>query len=122
MVREMDKKRIFLSSPTMHGEEQEYIREAFETNWVAPLGANVDGFENDIENYTGCGYAAALSSGTGAIHLALKLCGVKRDDVVFCSDLTFAATANPIAYEGAKAVFIDRLLKRRFKNIPERKR
>ncbi len=131
MVREMDKKRIFLSSPTMHGEEQEYIREAFETNWVAPLGANVDGFENDIENYTGCGYAAALSSGTGAIHLALKLCGVRRDDVVFCSDLTFAATANPIAYEGAKAVFIDseeetwnmdpQALKKAFQKYPEAK-
>lgn len=103
----MEKKRIFLSSPTMHGEEQEFIREAFDTNWVAPLGANVDGLEKDIEDYTGCGYAAALVSGTSAIHLALKLSGVGRDDIVFCSDLTFSATANPIAYEGAEAVFID---------------
>lgn len=103
----MEKKRIFLSSPTMHGEEQEFIREAFDTNWVAPLGANVDGLEKDIEDYTGCGHAAALASGTSAIHLALKLSGVRRGDIVFCSDLTFSATANPIAYEGAVPVFID---------------
>lgn len=103
----MEKKRIFLSSPTMHGEEQEFIKEAFDTNWIAPLGANVNGLEKDMEHYTGCGFAAALVSGTSAIHLALKLSGVTRDDIVFCSDLTFSATANPIAYEGAKAVYID---------------
>ena len=100
-------KRIFLASPTMHGDEQRFVQEAFDTNWIAPLGANVDGLEEDIVKYTGCGYAAALVSGTSAIHLALKLCGVKRDDIVFCSSLTFSATANPIAYEGATPVFID---------------
>ncbi len=103
----MSEKKIFLSSPTIHGEEQKYIQEAFDTNWVAPLGANVDGFEHDMEEYTGCGHAAALVSGTSAIHMALKLCGVKRDDVVLCSSLTFSATANPITYEGAIPVFID---------------
>lgn len=103
----MERKRIFLSSPTMHGEEQAFVKEAFDTNWIAPLGANVDGLEKDIEEYTGCGYAAALSSGTAAIHLALRICKAGRGDVVFCQDLTFSATANPIAYEGAEAVFID---------------
>jgi dTDP-4-amino-4,6-dideoxygalactose transaminase len=103
----MGEKRIFLSSPTMHGEEQVFIKEAFDTNWIAPLGANVDGFEHDIEDCTGCGHAAALVSGTSAIHLALKLCNVKREDIVFCSSLTFSATANPITYEGAIPVFID---------------
>ena len=80
----------------MHGEEQSYIREAFETNWIAPLGANVDGFEKEISVYTGSPYAAALSSGTAAIHLALKLAGVKTGDTVFVSSLTFSATCNPI--------------------------
>lgn len=103
----MNKNRIFLSSPTMHGEEQSYIREAFETNWIAPLGANVDGFEKEISVYTGSPYAAALSSGTAAIHLALKLAGVKTGDTVFVSSLTFSATCNPIVYEGGIPVFID---------------
>lgn len=103
----MSQKRIFLATPTMHGEEQAFVKEAFDTNWVAPLGANVDGFEQDIVDFTGCGHAAALVSGTAAIHMALKLCGVGRDDIVFCSSLTFSATANPITYEGAKPVFID---------------
>ncbi|MBO6111950.1 MAG: aminotransferase class I/II-fold pyridoxal phosphate-dependent enzyme [Lachnospiraceae bacterium] len=102
------KKRIYLSSPTMHGKELEFINEAFDTNWVAPLGKNVDGFEEDMQNYLGedmC--AAALSSGTDAIHLSFIISGIKRDDVVFGSDLTFAATVNPISYIGAKSVFID---------------
>ena len=102
------KKRIYLSSPTMHGKELEFINEAFDTNWVAPLGKNVDGFEEDMQNYLGedmC--AAALSSGTDAIHLSFIISGIKRDDVVFGSDLTFAATVNPISYIGAKPVFID---------------
>lgn len=103
----MNGNRIYLSSPTMHGEEMLYVKEAFDTNWVAPLGANVDNFEKDIAEYTGCGHAAAVSSGTAAIHLALMLCGVKEGDVVFCSSLTFSATANPIAYEKAIPVFID---------------
>ena len=92
----------------MHGKELEFINEAFDTNWVAPLGKNVDGFEEDMLNYLGEDmYAAALSSGTDAIHLSFIISGIKRDDVVFGSDLTFAATVNPISYIGAKPVFID---------------
>ena len=103
----MDRKRIYLSSPTMHGEEQKYVQEAFDTNWVAPLGPNVNAFEKEMAEYTNCVYAAALSSGTAAIHLSLKLLGVGRGDVVFVSDLTFSATCNPIVYEDATPVFID---------------
>lgn len=103
----MSKERIFLSSPTMHGEEQHFIKEAFDTNWVAPLGANVDGFEKEMAEYIGVGHAAACISGTSALHLAVKLAKVKQDDIVFCSDLTFAATVNPVTYEKAKQVFID---------------
>ena len=103
----MDKKRIYLSSPTMHGEEQEFIKEAFDTNWVAPLGPNVNAFEAEVAEYTGCGHAAALSAGTAAIHLSLKLLDVKQGDVVFVSDLTFSASCNPIVYEKATPVFID---------------
>ena len=103
----MDRKRIYLSSPTMHGEEQKYVQEAFDTNWVAPLGPNVNAFEKEMAEYTNCGYAAALSSGTAAIHLSLKLLGVAAGDVVFVSDLTFSATCNPIVYENATPVFID---------------
>lgn len=102
-----ENKRIYLSSPTMHGDEQKYIKEAFDTNWVAPLGANVDGFEREMAEYVGVKHAAALVSGTAALHLAVKLAGVKRGDVVFCSDLTFAATVNPVSYEGGVQVFID---------------
>lgn len=103
----MDRKRIYLSSPTMHGEEQKYVKEAFDTNWVAPLGPNVNAFEKEVAEYTGCGHAAALSSGTAAIHLALKLLGIKQGDVVFVSDLTFSASCNPIVYENGSPVFID---------------
>lgn len=87
--------------------EKMYINEAFETNWIAPLGPNVDGFENDIISFTGTGGAVALSSGTAAIHLALILLGVEKGDKVFCSSLTFVASANPILYQGAVPVFID---------------
>ena len=100
-------KRIYLSSPTMHGEEQQYIKEAFDTNWVAPLGANVTGFEKETAEYIGAAAAAALSSGTAALHLAVKLAGVKPGDVVICSDLTFSATVNPVSYEGGRQVFVD---------------
>lgn len=103
----MEKKRIYLSCPTMHGEEQKFVQEAFDTNWVAPLGPNVTKFEEEMAAYTGCGHAAALSSGTAAIHLAIKLLGIGQDDVVFVSSLTFSATCNPICYEKAKPVFID---------------
>ena len=101
------KKRIYLSSPTMHGEEQRFVTEAFDTNWVAPLGPNVNQFETEIAAYTGCGYAAALSAGTAAIHLGLKLLGVGEGDIVFVSSLTFSASCNPIVYEKAVPVLID---------------
>lgn len=101
------KKRIYLSSPTMHGDEQRFVAEAFETNWVAPLGPNVNNFETELAAYTGCGYAAALSAGTAAIHLGLKLLGVEQGDVVFVSSLTFSASCNPIVYEKAVPVLID---------------
>ena len=106
-MAEQTKKRIYLSSPTMHGEEQKFIQEAFDTNWVAPLGPNVNKFEEEMAAYTGCGHAAALSAGSAAIHLAIKLLGIKQDDIVFASSLTFSATCNPICYEKAKPVFID---------------
>ena len=103
----MAKKRIYISTPTIHGEEKMFIKEAFDTNWVSPLGANVDNFEKEIAKYVGIGYAAACVSGTSALHLAVKLAGVKEGDIVFCSDMTFAATVNPVTYEGGKQVFID---------------
>ncbi|WP_438296684.1 DegT/DnrJ/EryC1/StrS family aminotransferase [Sporosarcina sp. FA15] len=100
-------KRIFLSSPHMSGNEQKYINEAFETNWIAPLGPNVNAFEKEMAAYAGSADAAVLSSGTAAIHLALELLGVEHGDTVFCSSLTFVASANPILYLGAVPVFID---------------
>ncbi len=102
-----DKKRIFLSSPHMSGKELKYIKEAFETNWIAPLGPNVDAFEEEVAKYVGASEAVALSSGTAAIHLALSLLGVGKGDNVFCSSLTFIASANPIMYQGAEPIFID---------------
>ena len=107
----MEKKRIFLASPHMsdEGYEQTYIKEAFDTNWIAPLGENVNKFEEELSEYVGINNknAAALSSGTAAIHLALKALGVGEGDIVFCSSLTFSATANPIIYQNATPVFID---------------
>ncbi|OSX54473.1 DegT/DnrJ/EryC1/StrS family aminotransferase [Anoxybacillus ayderensis] len=103
----MNKARIYLSPPHMSGKEQKYIQEAFETNWIAPLGPNVDAFEKELAAYVGSKGAAAVSSGTAAIHLALRLLGVGRGDVVFCSSLTFIASANPILYQGAEPVFVD---------------
>lgn len=101
------KKRIYLSSPTIHEEEQKFVQEAFDTNWVAPLGPNVNAFEKEMAEYVGSSHAAALSAGTAALHLAIKLAGVKAGDRVFVSSLTFAATCNPITYEKAIPVFID---------------
>lgn len=102
------KSKIWLSSPHMGGNEQKYINEAFEQNWVAPLGPNVTGFENDIANYLGNeNHVAGLSAGTAALHLGLILLDVKPGDEVLCQSMTFAASANPIAYLGAKPVFID---------------
>jgi len=100
--------KIWLSSPHMGGTEQKYVQEAFDTNWVAPLGPNVNEFEKGLESYLETkNKIAVLSSGTSAIHLALILAGVQRDDLVLCQSFTFSATANPIAYEGAIPVFID---------------
>ncbi len=101
------KERISLSVPHMSGNEMKYINEAFETNWIAPLGSNVDAFEKEIANYVGAKGAVAVSSGTAAIHLALILLNVEKGDTVFCSSLTFVASANPILYQGAEPVFID---------------
>lgn len=98
---------ILLSVPHMGQEEIKYVEEAFNSNWIAPLGPNVDGFEREIAELTGAKYAAALTSGTSAIHLSLVLLDVKTEDVVFCSSLTFAASANPIMYQHATPVFID---------------
>ncbi len=102
-------KRIFLASPHMskEGYEQKYVKEAFDTNWIAPLGENVNKFEEELAEYVGAKHAAALSAGTSAMHMALKATGVKEGDIVFCSSLTFSATVNPVTYENATPVFID---------------
>jgi dTDP-4-amino-4,6-dideoxygalactose transaminase len=99
--------RIWLSPPDVGAREQEMVADAFRSNWIAPLGPHVDGFEAELCEVTGAKYAAALSSGTAAIHIALILLGVERDDVVICQDLTFSGTVNPIVYLGARPVFID---------------
>lgn len=99
--------KIWLSSPTMHGEEMEFINEAFETNWVAPLGRNVNEFEKELAAFVGIKEGAAMVSGTSALHCCMKLAGVKKGSVVLCSDLTFAATVNPVSYENGTQVFID---------------
>lgn len=104
----MSNTKIWLSSPHMGGNELKYIHEAFENNWVAPLGANVDGFEADLERFLGSGVkVSALSAGTAALHLALIQCGVQAGDEVICQSMTFSASANPIAYLGATPVFVD---------------
>lgn len=125
------KERIFLSSPHMsdEGYEMQYVKEAFDTNWIAPLGENVNGFEKELAEKVGSKAAAALSSGTAAIHLALKAAGVGEGDIVFCPTLTFSATANPIIYQNAIPVFIDsdyetwnmspKALEEAFKKYPE---
>ena len=100
-------KRILLSSPHLSGRELPYVQQAFDTNWIAPLGPNVDGFERELYEYVGTRHAAALSSGTAAIHLALVILGVSPDDVVLCQSFTFAASANPVVYQGATPVFLD---------------
>ena len=101
------KNKIWLSSPTMHGDEIKYIEEAYKTNWMSTVGENINEVEKQICEKIGCKYSVALSSGTAALHLAIKLAGVKQDDKVFCSDMTFAATVNPIIYEGGIPIFID---------------
>ena len=99
--------KIYLSSPTMHGDELKYMTEAFETNWMSTVGKNISEIERITCEKLGCGNAVALSCGTAALHLAVKLAGVKPGDKVFCSDMTFAATLNPVVYEGGEPVFID---------------
>jgi dTDP-4-amino-4,6-dideoxygalactose transaminase len=102
------KEKIWLSSPHMGGGEQKYVQEAFDTNWVAPLGPNVNGFENDLERYLSeSAPVACVASGTAAIHLALRMTGVSKGDEVICQSFTFVATANPIVYQGATPIFID---------------
>ena len=129
-------KRIMLSTPTMHGEEMQFVQEAFEKNWIAPLGFNCDNLETEMADYLSrdlgreC-YTLALCSGSSALHLAYKLAGVKEGDVVLCSDMTFAATVNPVSYEGGRQVFVDSerdtwnmdpvALKRAFEKYPEAK-
>lgn len=100
-------KKVWLSSPTMHGEELEYITEAYEKNWMSTVGENINEVEKSICACTGSRDAVALSSGTAALHMAVKLAGVKPGDKVFCSDMTFDATVNPIKYEGGEPIFID---------------
>ncbi len=100
-------KKIWLSSPHMGGKERLYVQEAFDTNWIAPLGPHVDGFEQDLVRFTGASHAAALSSGTAALHLSLILLGVEAGDEVICQSFTFSASANPIVYQGATPVFVD---------------
>ena len=99
--------KLWLSSPTIHGEEQKYVQEAFETNWVSTVGANLNELEKGICEKVGCKYAVALSAGTAALHMAVKLAGVEQGDTVFCSDMTFDATVNPVVYEKGIPVFID---------------
>lgn len=112
-------KKVWLSSPTMHGEEQAFVKEAFDTNWVSTVGANIDAVEKELSQYIGCRYAVALSAGTAALHLATKLAGERlygrakpdhgtlQGHKVFCCDMTFDASINPVAYEDGEAVFID---------------
>lgn len=112
-------KKLWLSSPTIHGEEQRWVDEAIRTNWVSTIGANINEIEKNIAQYVGCRYAVALSSGTAALHVATKLAGEKlygmarpnhgtlEGKKVFCSDVTFSASINPVAYEDGEAVFID---------------
>lgn len=126
-----NKNKIFLSSPHMsdEGYEMQYIKEAFDTNWIAPLGPNVNEFEKEFAAKVGAKHTVALSSGTAAIHMALKATGVGKEDIVFCQSLTFSATANPIIYQNAVPVFIDsdyetwnmcpKALEEAFKKYPE---
>lgn len=100
-------KKVWLSSPTMHGAELDYVSQAFYTNWMSTVGENIDTIEHLMTEKVGCKYAVALASGTASLHLAIKLTSIKPGDRVFCSDLTFNATVNPVKYEYGEAVFID---------------
>ena len=100
-------KRIYLSPPHMSGDELNYIKEAFDQNWVAPIGPQLNKFEELVKTYVGSNHAVAVNSGTSAIHLALKVLGIKENDTVLCSTMTFIGSVNPILYERANPVFID---------------
>ena len=123
--------KVWLSTPTMHGEELQYIKEAYETNWMSTVGANLNEIERLVCEKVGCKYAVALASGTAALHMAVKLAGVKPGDKVLCTDMTFAATVNPVVYEKAEPVFIDseyetwnmdpRALEKAFERYPDAK-
>jgi dTDP-4-amino-4,6-dideoxygalactose transaminase len=112
-------KPILLSTPHMGDREHQFVTEAFETNWIAPIGPHVNAFEQEFCQVVGSSHAAAVSSGTAALHLALKLVGVGVGDEVFCSTLTFSASANPIAYLGATPVFIPNCSKQHSLNVPK---
>lgn len=99
--------KVWLASPTMHGDELKYMTEAYETNWMSTVGANINEVERIVCEKVGCKYAVALSAGTASLHLAVKLAGVRQGDKVFCSDMTFDATVNPVVYEGGIPIFID---------------
>ena len=99
--------KVWLSSPTMHGPELEYMKQAYETNWMSTVGENINEAERLACEKVGCKYAVALSAGTAALHMAVKLAGVKPEEKVFCSDMTFDATVNPVVYEGGEPIFID---------------
>ena len=119
--------KVWLSSPTMHGPELEYVKQAYETNWMSTVGENINETERLACEKVGCKYAVALSAGTAALHMAVKLAGVKTGEKVFCSDMTFDATVNPVVYEGANlylltqsmipGIWIRRLWRRRFRCI-----
>lgn len=100
-------KKVWLATPTMHGEEINYVKEAYETNWMSTVGENINEVERIVAEKIGCKYAVGLSSGTSALHLCMKLAGIKQGTKVFCSDVTFAATVNPVVYEGGIPIFID---------------
>jgi dTDP-4-amino-4,6-dideoxygalactose transaminase len=100
-------KKVWLSSPTMHGDELKYMKEAYDTNWMSTVGKNIDEVERLAAEKVGCKHAVALSAGTAVLHLCMKLAGIKPGDHVFCSDMTFSATVNPVAYEGGIPIFID---------------
>ena len=99
--------KVWLASPTMHGEELKFMKEAFDTNWMTTAGSNINALEEQVKDYTKSENVVALSSGTSALHLAMKLAGIKKGDFVFCSDVTFSATVNPVTYEGGIPIFID---------------
>lgn len=100
-------KKIYLASPKMHGEEQKFVKEAFDTNWLSTVGANIDNVEKEMSEYLQVKHAVGLCNGTSALHLAVKMLNIKNADIVLCSDMTFAATVNPVTYDGGNCVFID---------------